>query len=138
MVGGDIPRPPRGTLTPLVPLSLRAFNGEGERRTEARTGAMAPVRASSSVLGERHEDRVGGGVTRWLSNARAAPRSYFEWPQHERPHTEDKDEWVDGKVWRTLSIDTRDPSRGIGMTGEKAVGMGGGGVEVGEGVRDKL
>ncbi len=27
--------PPQGTLTPLIPLSLRAFKGEGETRTEA-------------------------------------------------------------------------------------------------------
>ena len=31
--------PAQGTLTPLVPLSLRAIKGEGERRTEADVGA---------------------------------------------------------------------------------------------------
>ena len=34
-MAGDTPRPPRATLTPLVPLSLRACKGEGEKRTEA-------------------------------------------------------------------------------------------------------
>ena len=32
---GHAPSPPRGTLSPLVPLSLRALKVEGERRTEA-------------------------------------------------------------------------------------------------------
>ena len=39
-----------GTLTPLVPLSLRAIKGEGEKRTEAEVGAEAPTSASSSIL----------------------------------------------------------------------------------------
>ncbi len=39
---GNIPQPPKGTLTPLVPLSLRAYKGEGERRTEAGVGATHP------------------------------------------------------------------------------------------------
>ncbi len=46
------------TLTPLIPLSLRAFKGEGEKRTEAEVGAEAPTSASSSVLGRR-EGKVG-------------------------------------------------------------------------------
>ncbi len=40
--GGNIPRPPKGTLTPFIPLSLRACKGEGERRTEADVGALHP------------------------------------------------------------------------------------------------
>ena len=42
--GGDAPQPPWGTLSPLVPLSLRAYKGEGERRTEADVGALHPRR----------------------------------------------------------------------------------------------
>ena len=39
----------------MVPLSPRACKGERERRIEARTGAAAPVRASSSILGRVQE-----------------------------------------------------------------------------------
>ena len=49
--GRGYPLPHTGTLTPLVPLSLRAVEGEGEIRTEADVGAEAPTSASSSVLG---------------------------------------------------------------------------------------
>ena len=38
--GGDAPRPHSRTLTPLVPLSLRAYKEEGERRTEADACAL--------------------------------------------------------------------------------------------------
>ena len=37
----------------MVPLSLGAFKGEGEEKTEACTCAKAQVHVSSSVLGER-------------------------------------------------------------------------------------
>ena len=40
-----------GTLTPLVPLSLRAYKGEGEEKTEASACARAQALASSLVLG---------------------------------------------------------------------------------------
>ena len=53
--------------------TLRAFEGEGEIRTEADVGASAPTSASSSVLGG------------WGQNTPL--RSYFEWPQHEWPRT---------------------------------------------------
>ncbi len=42
----------KGTLTPLIPLSLRAFEGEGEIKTEGCTSAKAEVQPSSLVLGE--------------------------------------------------------------------------------------
>ena len=41
----------KGTLTPLVPLSLRAIKAEGERRTGAYVGTRVPTYAPSSVLG---------------------------------------------------------------------------------------
>ena len=41
----------RGTLTPLVPLSLGAIKGEGEEKTEGCTCALAQVHPSSLVLG---------------------------------------------------------------------------------------
>ena len=41
----------RGTLTPLVPLSLRAYKGEGEEKTEGCTCAKAQVHPSSLVQG---------------------------------------------------------------------------------------
>ena len=50
---GTLPQPHRGTLTPLVPLSLRAFKEEGERKTEACTCALAQVHASSFGTGGR-------------------------------------------------------------------------------------
>ena len=49
------PPPPKGTLTPFIPLSLRAFNGEGEEKTEACTCALAQVHASSFGTGGRGE-----------------------------------------------------------------------------------
>ena len=50
-MGGHRPSPTRGTLTPFIPLSLRAIKGEGEIKTEACTCAKAQVHASSLVLG---------------------------------------------------------------------------------------
>ncbi len=50
-LGETPPQPHRGTLTPFIPLSLRAFKGEGEIRTEGDVGASAPTSPSSSVLG---------------------------------------------------------------------------------------
>ncbi len=50
--GEEDPPTPQGTLTPLIPLSLRAIKGEGEEKTEASTCAKAQVLASSLVLGE--------------------------------------------------------------------------------------
>ncbi len=58
--------PASGTLSPLVPLSpsrdsgqaLRAFKGEGERRTEAHACAKAQAWASNSVLGEEGTSRL--------------------------------------------------------------------------------
>ena len=40
--GGNIPPAPKGTLTPLIPLSLIGPKGEGERGTEAGVGATHP------------------------------------------------------------------------------------------------
>ena len=40
LLGGHRPQPHRGTLTPLIPLSLRAFKGEGEIRIEAHVRAL--------------------------------------------------------------------------------------------------
>ena len=59
-LGETPPQPHRGTLTPLIPLSLRAIKGEGERRTEADVGASAPTSASSSVLGRRETGMDSG------------------------------------------------------------------------------
>ena len=59
---GD-PQPHRGTLTPLVPLSLRAIEGEGEEKTEASACALAQALASSLVLGKKEgEGLLGCGV----------------------------------------------------------------------------
>ena len=55
------PQPRRGTLTPLIPLSLKAIKGEGEIRTEGDVGADAPTSPSSSILGRG--DR--GWVSHW-------------------------------------------------------------------------
>ena len=45
---GDFPpRPLRGTLTPLVPLSLRANKGEGEKK---QRGAPAPRRRCTPLV----------------------------------------------------------------------------------------
>ena len=52
----------RGTLTPFIPLSLRAIKGEGERKTEAYTCAVAQVYASSLILGGREESRSEAGM----------------------------------------------------------------------------
>ena len=41
-LGGISPRAPKGTLTSFIPLSLRAYKGEGERRIEAGVGATHP------------------------------------------------------------------------------------------------
>ena len=46
----------------MIPLSLRAFKGEGEKRTEAEVGAEAPTSASSSVLGRKGGGRSGCSV----------------------------------------------------------------------------
>ena len=40
LLGGHRPQPHRGTLTPLVPLSLRAYKGEWEIRIEAHVRAL--------------------------------------------------------------------------------------------------
>ena len=50
------PPTPQGTLTPFIPLSLRAFKGEGEGKTEGCTCAKAQVHPSSLVLGGRGMD----------------------------------------------------------------------------------
>ena len=47
------------TLTPFIPLSLRAIKGEGERKTEGCTCTEAQVHPSSLVLG-------GGEARAWL------------------------------------------------------------------------
>ena len=52
----------RETLTPLIPLSLRAIKGEGERKTEGSTCALAQVLPSSLVLVGRNPTRPHGGT----------------------------------------------------------------------------
>ena len=42
-----------GTLSPFLPLSLRAIEGEGEEKTEGSACAMAQALPSSLVLGRR-------------------------------------------------------------------------------------
>ena len=59
------PQPHRGTLTPLVPLSLRAFKGEGEIRTEARTGAVHPCGPLVQYWGEGDGFPTGVGNDGW-------------------------------------------------------------------------
>ena len=39
LLRGRMPHTPRGTLTPLIPLSLSVFKGEGEIRTEGNACA---------------------------------------------------------------------------------------------------
>ena len=59
---GCAPPPTWGTLTPLVPLSLRAFKGEGERRIGACICAKAHMQAPNSVPGRRGtEEKLGIG-----------------------------------------------------------------------------
>ena len=54
-----MPHHPRGTLTPLVPLSLRAFKGEGEKRIGAHSCAK---RMSVPLIQYRGEgERKRGG-----------------------------------------------------------------------------
>ena len=60
---GDVPQPHRGTLTPLIPLSLRAIKGEGEGKTKASACTMVQALASSLVLGEEMDSRSGSGMT---------------------------------------------------------------------------
>ncbi len=138
--GEDAPRPHRGTLTPFIPLSLRAFKGEGERITEAEVGAKAPTSASSSVLGRGRGEEVKGVSGQVLDSSRGIgmtvrrvggwqtevtiwrgvghPPLILRGPQHERPH---------GPGNGTGLLPTPDSSRGIGMTGEKGV-VGDGGM----------
>ena len=92
-------QPRRGTLSPLVPLSLRAFKGEGERKTEACTCARAQVHASSFGTGGKGDIRTEGDVG---ANAPTSPSS---------------------SVLGRRGNSTPDSSRGIGMT----LGVGGGG-----------
>ena len=52
-----------GTLTPLIPLSLRAFKGEGEEKTEAYARTRVRAYASSLIL-VGGEDGIGwAGMT---------------------------------------------------------------------------
>ena len=60
--GLDTAHPPhRGTLTPFIPLSLRAFNGEGEIRTEADACAMHMRMPLVRYWGEGWNDEGFGG-----------------------------------------------------------------------------
>ncbi len=68
--------PYSGTLTPFIPLSLRAFKGEGERRIEGSACARAQALPSNSVLVE-----VGGMDSRSATgglSARRTPRRIFD------------------------------------------------------------
>ena len=103
---GHRPTPPgRGTLTPLVPLALRAFKGEGERRTEGRTYAVhacGPLVQYWGGRGKGHHPRFLAGHRNDIGSRRGGvgkerrggmvergppPRSYFDGALHERPHT---------------------------------------------------
>ena len=67
--GREYPSSPhRRTLTPLIPLSLRALKGEGEEKTEASACAMAQALASSLVLGRREgiTERGRGELRSWV------------------------------------------------------------------------
>ena len=56
--GRGYPSPHRRTLTPLIPLSLKALKGEGEEKTEGSACAMAQALPSSLVLvGEGEGER---------------------------------------------------------------------------------
>ena len=55
--GGDAPQPPGGTLTPLIPLSLRAFKGEGERSIGA---CLCVKRISRPLRSTKGKGRVAG------------------------------------------------------------------------------
>ena len=70
-VGGTPPQPHRGTLTPLIPLSLRAIKGEGEIRIEAHVRAEHARGPLIQYWGERDGFRLsaagmmgGGGFNR--------------------------------------------------------------------------
>ena len=51
-LGGTPPQPHRGTLTPLIPLSLRAIKGEGEIRIEVHVRALHARGPLIQYLGE--------------------------------------------------------------------------------------
>ena len=62
--GGTPPQPHRGTLTPLIPLSLRAFKGEGEIRIEVHVRAGHARGPLIQYWGEREGFRLGGRMIR--------------------------------------------------------------------------
>ena len=64
-----MPPHPRGTLSPLVPLSLRAFKGEGEKRIRGTLMRKAHECAPNSVPGERKRG-WGLGDVGWPSSVR--------------------------------------------------------------------
>ena len=59
------PQPHRGTLTPLVPLSLRAFKGEGEIRIEAHVRAEHARGPLIQYWGEGDGFPIGVGNDGW-------------------------------------------------------------------------
>ncbi len=63
VLGGIPPNPPGGTLTPFIPLSLRAYKGEGEEKTEGSACAMAQALPSSLVLGRKEGKKKR---SRWM------------------------------------------------------------------------
>ena len=65
LLGRGTPPPPhRGTLTPLIPLSLRAFKGEGEIRTEAHVRALHARGPLVQYWGEGDGFPIGAGGER--------------------------------------------------------------------------
>ena len=64
----------KGTLTPLIPLSLRAVKGEGERRTEAHVRAEHARGPLVQYWGEGEGFRLlGAGMTDREGKQRDAP-----------------------------------------------------------------
>ena len=81
----------------MVPLSLRAYKGEGEKKQRQRLALMRqPLPlvwywggegiAHPSPDSSRGIGMTGGrGRLVMVEDKRASPRSYFEWPQHGAP-----------------------------------------------------
>ena len=61
-LGGTPPQPHRGTLTPLIPLSLRAIKGEGEIRIEAHVRALHARGPLIQYWGEGDGFPIGVGI----------------------------------------------------------------------------
>ena len=58
----NTPQPSKGTLTPLIPLSLRAYKGEGEKKQRQRLALMRQPLPLVRYLGEGMDSGSGAGM----------------------------------------------------------------------------